>query len=141
MWGFCKNQYLETMFKLLGTINATKSNKNPTSLITYQQDLILFYTYKKKFRFQSQTKNPQTIEALSMPSSGLTTHCGDAYVLEHTSSELECCEKGYTYSVWLENESILMKLPKVSEVATNHWIFSKVWLVTWLYLILLPILG
>ena len=51
------------------------------------------------------------------------------------------CEEGYTSSVWLENESILIEIPKVSEVATIHWIFSKVWLVTWLYLILLPILG
>ena len=50
-------------------------------------------------------------------------------------------EEGYTSGVWLENESILIGLPKVSEVITNHWVFSKVWLVTWLYLILLPILG
>ena len=44
------------MFKLLGTINATKSNKNPTSLITYQQDLILFYTYKKNSDFKAKPK-------------------------------------------------------------------------------------
>ena len=50
-------------------------------------------------------------------------------------------EEGCTTGVWFENESILMDLPKVSEVTTNYWIFSKVWLVTWLYLILLPILG
>ena len=25
------------------------------------------------------------------------------------------------------DESILMKLPKVSEVATNHWVYSKLW--------------
>ena len=30
-----------------------------------------------------------------------------------------CCTSG----VWLEYESILWKLPRVSEVATNHWIF------------------
>ena len=29
-------------------------------------------------------------------------------------------EEGYTFGVWLEMESILMGLPKVSEVATNH---------------------
>ena len=37
--------------------------------------------------------------------------------------ELECYEEGYTSSVWLENELILRELPKVSEVATNHWVF------------------
>ena len=51
---------------------------------------------------------------------------------------MEVCR---TSSVWLKYESILRKLQRVSEVATNHWVFSKVWLVTWLYLILLLILG
>jgi len=45
------------MFKLLGTINATKSNKNPTSLITYQRDLILFYTYKKNSDIKAKPKS------------------------------------------------------------------------------------
>ena len=34
-------------------------------------------------------------------------------------------EEGCTFGVRLENESILMDLPKVSEVATNHWIFLR----------------
>ena len=65
-------------------------------------------------------------------------------LLDHPSQwrsmhpNVEVC---HTSSVWLESESILRKLPRVSEVATNHWVFSKLWLVTWFYLILLPILG
>ena len=50
-------------------------------------------------------------------------------------------EEGCISGVWLKYKSILRKLPRVSEVTTNHWFFSKTWLVTWLYLILLPILG
>ena len=32
-----------------------------------------------------------------------------------------CC----TLGVWLEYESILRKLPRVSEVTTNHWVFVR----------------
>ena len=32
-----------------------------------------------------------------------------------------CCTSG----VWLEYESILRKLPRVSEIATNHWVFLR----------------
>ena len=53
----------------------------------------------------------------------------------------ECEGVSLPLSVWLESESILRETPKVSEIATNYWVFSKVWLVTWLYLILLLILG
>ena len=77
-----------------------------------------------------------------MPLSSSTTHHGDTNTrLKRKSSKLGCYEEGYTSGVWLENESILIELLKVSEVATNHWVFSKVWLVIWLYLILLPILA
>ena len=62
-------------------------------------------------------------------------------VLEASRLGSSGAEEGYTSGVWLENESIFIELPKVSEVAINHWVFSKVWFVTWLYLILLPILG
>ena len=72
-----------------------------------------------------------------MPSGCSTTYCSDAHapLKMHTQgvyagSELGCSEEGYTFGVWLENESILIELPKVSEIATNHWVFSKVWLVT-----------
>ena len=41
-------------------------------------------------------------------------------------------DEGFTSGVWPEKESILIELPKVSEVAINHCVFSKVWLVTWL---------
>ena len=65
-----------------------------------------------------------------MPHGSSTTHRGDAHM-----------EEGCTSGVWLENESIFIELPKVSEVVTNYWVFSKVWLVTYLYFILLPIQG
>ena len=77
-----------------------------------------------------------------MPCNGSTTHRGnalhapEAYSLGSSSAMKE----GYTSSMWLENESNFMELPMVSEVTTNHWVFSKVWLVTLLNLILLPIL-
>ena len=35
---------------------------------------------------------------------------------------MEVCR---TSGVWLEYESILRKLPRVSEIATNHWIFLR----------------
>ena len=34
-------------------------------------------------------------------------------------------KEGYTSGVCMENESILFGLPKLGEVATNHWVFSK----------------
>ena len=48
------------------------------------------------------------------------------YKLESSSA----VEESSTSSVWLENESILIELLRVSEFATNIWVFSKVWLVT-----------
>ena len=35
---------------------------------------------------------------------------------------MEVCR---TSGVWLEYESILRKLPRVSEIATNHWVFLR----------------
>ena len=35
-------------------------------------------------------------------------------------------EECHTSGMWLEYESILRKLPRVSEVTTNHWVFLDV---------------
>ena len=46
--------------------------------------------------------------------------CSQAYsvlVREYDGMEV-CC----TLNMWLESESILRKLPRVSDVATNHWV-------------------
>ena len=42
-------------------------------------------------------------------------------VREYMDMEEVCC----TLGVWLESESILKKLPRVSEVVTNHWVFLR----------------
>ena len=70
--------------------------------------------------------------SLSMSSDCSTTYCGDAHAPLKMStqgvyigSELECSEEGYTSSVWLENKSIFIELPKVSEITTNHWFFLR----------------
>ena len=78
-----------------------------------------------------------------MPRSDLTTHRGGARADGFLQEPLRVLvsRRVITFGVWLESESIFKELPRVGEVATNHWVFSKVWLITWLYLILLPILG
>ena len=78
-----------------------------------------------------------------MPCNGSTTHHSDALrALEaYRLGSSGAMKEGYTSGLWLENESIIMEVPMVSEVATNHWLFSKVWSITLLYLILLPILS
>ena len=93
------------------------------------------------FGWQTFSHGINNHKLVLIPCGGLTTHRGDTCVLEHTSLVLGCSEEGYTFGVWLESESILIELPKVSEVATNHWVFFKVWLVTDSILFLLPILG
>ena len=86
-----------------------------------------FYQKLKKLNSLSI---PSGVASLLMPLGGSTTHHGNARTcLKHKSSKLECYEERFTSSVWLENELILIELLKVSEVATNHWVFSKVWLV------------
>ena len=82
-------------------------------------------SYQKLSRVNSLIV-PSGVTSLLMPRSSLTTHRGDTHMLlGNTSSELRCYEEGYTSGVWLESESILIKLPKVSEVATNHWVFLR----------------
>ena len=60
---------------------------------------------------------PSGVASLSMPCGCSTTHYGDIRTL--------CVEVRHTSGVWLEYESILRKLQRVSEVATNHWVFLR----------------
>ena len=63
---------------------------------------------------------------LSMPRGCSTIHHYDAHApficpgLGARDDGMEVCR---TSGVWLEYESIIWKLPRVSEVATNHWVF------------------
>ena len=97
-------------------------------------------SYQKLYRLNS-LRIPSGVASLSTPRGYMsTTHRGDAQCTNSLNVRV-VMEVGHTSGVWLDSKLILRKLPRVSEVATNHWVFSKLWLVTWLYLVLLPILG
>ena len=72
--------------------------------------------------------NDNVLCHLPIPHDCSTTHRGDARA-PFISSWPQCkrwyMEVCHTLGVRLEYELILRKLPKVSEVATNHWVFLR----------------